>query len=142
MYSTSVKVFSIILYIYIKKKIQRTQDNQLAQLNGYRENHVNCSLFLNGISGQSMHLKLVSNFCVSGNFQLQDIRSSQQDIFNKNWKNKMLNIRPSMQCCGFLKHTKQKGTIDIFSALKYIVNHCYILGYGTLPTRHELNFFL
>ena len=35
------------------------------------------------------------------------------------------------------KHTKQKGTIDIFSALKYTVNCCYILVYGTLPTRHE-----
>lgn len=38
------------------------------------------------------------------------------------------------------KHTKQKGTIDIFSALKYTVNR-YILVYGTLPTRNVYVFF-
>lgn len=36
-----------------------------------------------------------------------------------NQKIKMVDIWPSMQCCSSLKHTKQKGTIDIFSALKY-----------------------
>lgn len=72
-----------------------------------------------------------------GTSNCRTLKAASKLFLIVNWKIKMVNIWPSMQCCSSLKHTKQKGTIDIFSALKFTVNRCYILVYGTLPTRHD-----
>lgn len=135
---------SVLYFRKRKKKDIREMSDRVKQLEG---NHTNCSLF---------HHSIKDGACTSYKFNIKPSlcqralptagRSKQPASYF--W---LLTGRlrwwiygPVCNVAVPFKHTKQKGTIDIFSALKYTVNCCYILVYGTLPTRHEhfVHFFL